>query len=1117
MLAHPLRNLALLSICACCGLLAEWAAPAVGAEPVALNVPEGFTATLYADDELAHDIFCLTLDSQGRVVVSGRGYVRRLIDSDGDGRADRFEQFADGPKTGAQGMYFHGNDLLCLGDGGLIRYRDADADGKADGPPQQFLKVKTGSEHGAHAIRKGPDGWWYLIVGNQSGVTSQFASLPRSPVKFPRAGAVLRLSPNLSGGQILAHGFRNAYDFDFNADGELFTFDSDGEREVSLPWYRPTRVFHVLPGSDAGWVSRSWKRPDYFLDMPPVVGSFGRGSPSGVVCYQHTQFPEQYRGALFVQDWTFGRVYAVPLNKSGATYSSEPHEFITGKGQFGFAPTDLEVGPDGSLFVSVGGRGTRGGVYRINYNTDSSAADQEASDDAAKEQAELTACLQAPQPLSSWSRAKWEPLAEKLGAEPFEKAINDTNRPEAERIRGIQILTEQFSGLSEESAKTLAEDKSAAVRAAEAWSLGRRANPDFDAKVIFGLVADPDAYVRRRTIEAVSDGAGSAHLHEILPPLSISLAHKDRFVRHSTARMIAELDDESFRALGQVVAKLGWAAIVTNTVGYLQRRDPANSSVSKYAVKAAGMILKGDHSPELKLRAARLMQLGLGGMDQRGSVPAAMTGYTSRIAIDDVERELDPARTVLAEVFPTGDAQLDHELGRLIAILSSYNPELLAKVLAQITPESNPTDDVHHLLVSGRIPVARNSQQRTALAQALVNIEPKLAARNMNQDNNWTDRIREMYLQLVEIDPQLPAALIEQPEFGHPGHMVYFNGMSEEELPQAVERLRKVIEADDDYAWTNEVVFTLANVKSDEVRSLLREQYEQLPIRNAVIMALAQDPQEADRAKFLAGLESSQFEVIKASLAALFKLPADETATEIVPLVRVLRRLRGEEQDFRLREQVIRLLRRDGGQNFSFVFGESGYEPQRDVVEKWSQWALEKFPESHEELTGGNEESAAELRERLAKVNWDAGDPSRGAALFKSRSCSQCHGGRRALGPDLAGVAERFSRDDLFIAIAQPSRDVPPRYQTTVVETTNGKIYTGLVVYHSVDGLTLRNGTNQTFRIEAEEIESRNTSQTSLMPTGLLNDLKPGDLADLYSYLKSLGRKKIGATAAKSP
>ena len=86
--------------------------------------------------------------------------------SDGDGKAESAKTFVDGPKTGAQGMFFLGRDLFCVGDEGLIRYQDADGDDRADGPPQTFLKIKTGSEHHAHAIRRGPDGWWYLIAGN---------------------------------------------------------------------------------------------------------------------------------------------------------------------------------------------------------------------------------------------------------------------------------------------------------------------------------------------------------------------------------------------------------------------------------------------------------------------------------------------------------------------------------------------------------------------------------------------------------------------------------------------------------------------------------------------------------------------------------------------------------------------------------------------------------------------------------------------------------------------------------------------------------------------------------------------------------------------------------------
>ena len=50
----------------------------------------------------------------------------------------------------------------------------------------------------------------------------------------------MRLRPDLSGGEVISDGFRNAYDFTFAASGDVFTFDSDGERDITLPWNRPT-------------------------------------------------------------------------------------------------------------------------------------------------------------------------------------------------------------------------------------------------------------------------------------------------------------------------------------------------------------------------------------------------------------------------------------------------------------------------------------------------------------------------------------------------------------------------------------------------------------------------------------------------------------------------------------------------------------------------------------------------------------------------------------------------------------------------------------------------------------------------------------------------------------
>jgi putative heme-binding domain-containing protein len=200
----------------------------------------------------------------------------------------------------------------------------------------------------------------------------------------------------------------------------------------------------------------------------------------------------------------------------------------------------------------------------------------------------------------------------------------------------------------------------------------------------------------------------------------------------------------------------------------------------------------------------------------------------------------------------------------------------------------------------------------------------------------------------------------------------------------------------------------------------------------------------------------------------------------------------------------LKLLQRNSGQEFGSVDEARTAADWQPVLEKATAWLVKTYPEEAQSLSGsGSAEIAAQLSE-LEAADWEAGDADRGRKLFESRSCVQCHAGGSALGPDLSGVTRRFSRSDLLIAILDPSRDVSSRYQTTMIETKDGRVVTGLIVYESVDGLLLRNSTNQTFRIEATDIETRRTLPQSLMPTGLLKGLQPADVADLYAWLKSL-------------
>src|SRR5438552_10040098 len=91
--------------------------PAFGQSiPPGLKVPPGFEVTEFAGPALANDIYCMTLDPRGRVVVAGRGYIKVLVDDDGDGKADRAIDFADSPKDGAMGLYWEGDSLYVTGD-----------------------------------------------------------------------------------------------------------------------------------------------------------------------------------------------------------------------------------------------------------------------------------------------------------------------------------------------------------------------------------------------------------------------------------------------------------------------------------------------------------------------------------------------------------------------------------------------------------------------------------------------------------------------------------------------------------------------------------------------------------------------------------------------------------------------------------------------------------------------------------------------------------------------------------------------------------------------------------------------------------------------------------------
>src|SRR4029079_4123619 len=160
-------------------------------------------------------------------------------------------------------------------------------------------------------------------------------------------------------------GFRNAYAIARDSSDELFTFDSDTEFEIGLPWYRPTRVLHCVSGADFGWRRGALKMPESAPDTLPPLLLLGPGSPTAVLFATGAAFPARYRQALFVADWSFGRLLAVHLQRRGAGFAAQSEEIVTG------TPLPISAAcinsKDGALYFVTGGRKTQSVLYRLKW------------------------------------------------------------------------------------------------------------------------------------------------------------------------------------------------------------------------------------------------------------------------------------------------------------------------------------------------------------------------------------------------------------------------------------------------------------------------------------------------------------------------------------------------------------------------------------------------------------------------------------------------------------------------------------------------------------------------------------------------------------------------------
>ncbi|AMV19947.1 c-type cytochrome [Planctomyces sp. SH-PL14] len=362
------------------------------AEPAAsIRVLPGFEVELVRSAQPGESSWIsLTFDPQGRILLGCEGRDKRhgllrltLPKSPQEAvRVEPVEETLREPRGLAFGpdgsLYVNANNAHTL-----VRAEDAASQGRFD-RVTPLRKSPGGVGHGRNNLTFGPDGALYSIHGNDVRLPEDFRAAESRVIhqendrllacrwdrflfdyaaKLP-AGHLIRTTDPATSWELMAGGFRNPYGIDFNPDGELFTFDADNEGDLGTPWYRPTRVNHVVSGGDYGWRQGTAMRPTWYPDVLPATLEIGKTSPTDIKFGTRSGFPQRLKESLFILDWSYGKIHAIRFEPRGASYVATAETFLEGRP---LNVTDLEFGPDGALYFTTGGRATQSGLYRVRY------------------------------------------------------------------------------------------------------------------------------------------------------------------------------------------------------------------------------------------------------------------------------------------------------------------------------------------------------------------------------------------------------------------------------------------------------------------------------------------------------------------------------------------------------------------------------------------------------------------------------------------------------------------------------------------------------------------------------------------------------------------------------
>lgn len=333
------------------------------------TLPDGYEIEQIVGPELVERPITIDFDEQGNMYAADSSgsndppskqvenpthRIIKLIDRDGDGRFDERTIFADKMMFPEGTMWLDGS-LYVAAPPNIWKLTDTDGDGVADKREEWFKgKTLTGCANDLHGPYRGPDGWIYWCKG---AFAEQTYERPGRKPLVTRASHIFRCRRDGSKLEaVMTGGMDNPVDCVFTVEGErifntTFLIHPQGGMRDGL--------IHAIYGGVYGKDHNVLDGHPRTGDLMPVLTHLGPAAPAGLAIAETIGLGEYVRGDIFCCQFNRHKVSRHRLVRNGASFETVDSDFVVSS-HIDFHPTDVVEDADGSLVVV-----DTGGWYKL--------------------------------------------------------------------------------------------------------------------------------------------------------------------------------------------------------------------------------------------------------------------------------------------------------------------------------------------------------------------------------------------------------------------------------------------------------------------------------------------------------------------------------------------------------------------------------------------------------------------------------------------------------------------------------------------------------------------------------------------------------------------------------